>query len=142
LDWHGRSGITIAPRPRRRQWLGWAAALALAGAGVPARAALPPHEAMRVERLLTMIATLSDMRFIRNGREYDCDTAVTFLRGKLNAYGDTLSTAEEFIDRLATRSSTTGEPYRIRRADGREVGAGEFLRTELARLDKAARRRS
>jgi len=130
-----------ARSPRRRHCLGWIAAFALGMAGAPARAALPPHEMTRVERLLALVATLGDMRFIRNGRDYDCQTAVRFLRGKLDAHGGALSTAEEFIERLATRSSTTGEPYRVRRADGREVAAADFLRAELARLDKAARAR-
>ena len=75
---------------------------------------------------------------LRNGTVHDTDTAVSFLRGKLKHYGNDIKTAEEFIDRLASKSSTTGQLYWVKLPDGREIPAGDFLRIELARLDKAA----
>jgi hypothetical protein len=45
--------------------------------------------------------------------------------------------AEDFIDRVASFSSTTSEPYRIRFADGREVPSALYLRAELAKLRAA-----
>jgi hypothetical protein len=108
---------------------GWAAA----GSAAPSAA-----EMARIERLLAMLGARRDMRLVRNGKEHDTEMAVSFLRGKLKHYGDGIKTAEEFIDRLASRSSTTGQLYWVRLSDGRDVPAGEFLRIELARLDKAA----
>ena len=102
------------------------------------RAALNASEMARVERLLAMIASRHDVRLVRNGKDYDADMAVRFLRGKLDAMGGELKNAEDFIERIATRSSTTGQLYRVRLPDGREIGAGEFLRLELVRQDKAA----
>ncbi|MBI5256369.1 MAG: DUF5329 family protein [Burkholderiales bacterium] len=100
----------------------------------------PPDEMLRIERLLAMLGARRDMRMVRNGRDYDAETAVTFLRRKLESMGDDVKTAEEFIDRIATRSSMSGQLYALRLADGREIPAGSFLRSELIRLDKAAAR--
>ena len=123
----------------RRRWL---VALACGACAVwPARAAAGPSpaELARIERLLAMITSRRDIRMVRNGRDYDPETAVRFLRGKLDAMGSDVRTAEEFIDRIATRSSTTGQLYWVRLPDGRDIPAGDFLHVELKRLDKAAR---
>lgn len=113
-------------------------ALLLAAATGTVHAAPSAVEMTRIERLLTMIAARRDMRLVRNGTEHDTDTAVSFLRGKLKHYGNDIKTAEEFIDRLASKSSTTGQLYWVKLPDGREIPAGDFLRIELVRLDKAA----
>ena len=111
----------------------------LLGASAGAVLAAPSSAEMaRIERLLVMIGTRRDMRLVRNGSEHDTDTAVSFLRGKLKHFGSDIKTAEEFIERLASRSSTTGQLYWVRLPDGRQIPAGDFLRIELARLDKAA----
>jgi hypothetical protein len=110
----------------------------LGGAAGAVLAAPSSAEMARIERLLVMIGTRRDMRLVRNGSEHDTDTAVSFLRGKLRHYGSDIKTAEEFIERLASRSSTTGQLYWVRLSDGRQIPAGDFLRIELARLDKAA----
>ena len=113
-------------------------AACLGGTAGVVRAAPSPVEMARIERLLVMIGSRRDMRLLRNGTEHDTDTAVSFLRGKLKHHGSGIKTAEEFIDRLASRSSTTGQLYLVRMSDGRQIPAGDFLRIELARLDKAA----
>jgi hypothetical protein len=110
----------------------------LGGAAGAVLAAPSSAEMARIERLLVMIGTRRDMRLVRNGSEHDTDTAVSFLRGKLRHFGSDIKTAEEFIERLASRSSTTGQLYWVRLSDGRQIPAGDFLRIELARLDKAA----
>lgn len=107
----------------------------LAGA---AQAGPPAAEMARIERLIVMVGTRKDMRLVRNGKEHDTDTAVQFLRGKLRYYSDDIKTAEDFITLCGTRSTTTGQLYWVRLTDGREMPAGDFLRVELARLDKAA----
>lgn len=113
-------------------------AVLLGGAAGAAQSAPSAAEMARIERLLVMIGTRRDMRLVRNGTEHDTDTAVSFLRGKLKHYGSDIKTAEEFIERLASKSSTTGQLYWVRLSDGREIPAGDFLRIELTRLDKAA----
>ena len=91
-------------------------------------------ERAKIEALISAIGSLSDARFVRNGREYGAATAAKFLRGKGNDRAADVLTADHFIDKIATRSSTTGRPYLIRFSDGREVTTAVYLRNELARL--------
>jgi Family of unknown function (DUF5329) len=109
--------------------------LALAGAtqvGV-AKESISAGEMARIEHLCDTVARSKGMYFVRNGKAYSPDDAATFLREKLKAMGDEVRTAEEFIDKIATKSSMSGEPYTVRFADGREMPSAEFLRAELAR---------
>lgn len=110
----------------------------LCGSAAAASAAPSAAEMARIERLLVMLGSRNDIRMVRNGKEHPTEDAVSFLRGKLRYYGDEIKTAEEFIDRMATRSSTTGQLYLVRLPDGRDMPARDFLRIELVRLDKAA----
>lgn len=130
-------GLSHAYRMVSRRQLILLSGLLLGAQG--AVAAPPAPEMVRIERLLTHIGTRRDMRMVRNGEVYDPDMAVTFLRRKLESMGDDIKTAEQFIDRIATRSSTTGQLYWVRLSNGRDVPAGDFLRLELVRLDKAAK---
>lgn len=124
--------------PSRRSACRLIAAALLGGMAAGARAAPSAAEMARIERLITMIGSRRDMKLVRNGTEHDTETAVTFLRGKLKAQGGDIKTAEEFIDRIASKSSMTGQLYWVKLSDGREIPAGDFLRIELVRLDKAA----
>ena len=71
---------------------------------------------------------------MRNGRSYPPRTAAKFLRGKWNDRAAEVRSAEEFIAKVATRSSTTGKPYLVRFDDGREVETAVFLSEVLAKL--------
>ncbi|HEY9239804.1 MAG TPA: DUF5329 domain-containing protein [Burkholderiaceae bacterium] len=107
---------------------------ALSAAGAVA-AAPAPHEQTRIEKLIRFVEGQKDMKFIRNGKEYSCAEAGKFLRGKLDSMGKEVTTAREFIERIATKSSMSGKPYQVRFADGRTIPASEFLGEELKRLD-------
>jgi hypothetical protein len=50
--------------------------------------------------------------------------------------GEHVETAAQFIEQIASRSSTSGEPYLIRFTDGRTVAAARFLGDELERMDR------
>lgn len=115
----------------RRTWLVGVCVLLTRGAS----AAPEPHEQTRIERLIRAVEARKDMKFIRNGAEYDCNDAAKFLRGKLEAMGREVTTAREFIERVASRSSMSGEPYHVKFADGRTMLASQFLTEELKRLD-------
>jgi hypothetical protein len=104
-------------------------------AGRLAQAAPPAHEMGRIERLIRYVETQKDMKFIRNGSEYTCADAAKFLRGKLDAMGGEVTTAREFIDRIATKSSMSGKPYHVKFADGRMMPAAQFLGEELKRIE-------
>ena len=49
--------------------------------------------------------------------------------------GNRVKTVHDFIDQIASKSSTSGQIYKVRLADGREVPSADFLRAELARLE-------
>jgi hypothetical protein len=92
-------------------------------------------ELQKIERLITAVQSLTGAVFIRNGVEHTPTDAAAHLRTKLEASGGAITTASDFIDRLASQSSTSGKPYEIRYPDGRTVPAADFLRSELAKLD-------
>jgi len=103
-----------------------------------ARAAgAPAAELERIERLIAAVGARQDLRFLRNGTDYPASDAARFLREKFKARSDGVTTAEGFVERIATRSSTTGRPYLIRWPDGREQAAAEFLLAELKRIAPA-----
>jgi len=88
----------------------------------------------KIEYLINSVAELHDAVFIRNGTVYDSKEAADHLRLKLRNARSRVRTAEDFITYCATASSTSGEKYRIRFADGRIVDTAVFLREKLAAL--------
>ena len=105
-------------------------------AALSAVAAPSSAEAMRIERLIKFVESKTEVKFVRNGTEYSNLDAGKFLRGKLEAMGDKVHTAHDFIEQIASRSSTSGDPYLIRWADGRTVPAAKFLGDELKRMGR------
>jgi hypothetical protein len=101
-----------------------------------ARAEPPPAEMARINQLIDAVAKRSDLRFIRNGKEYSAAQAADFLRGKLKWRIERVSTMQDFIVEVGTRSVTSGEPYLVRLGDGRTLPSAEFLKQELRRLEK------
>lgn len=111
-------------------WLLCLLALFSAPATVSA-AELPAPEKAKIEALINHIGNLKDASFVRNGRNYDASTAAKFLRGKWNKESDQIASVTDFIDKAATKSSTSGKPYLIRFLDGREVECASYLREQL-----------
>ena len=62
--------------------------------------------------LLDYVAA-SGCTFIRNGEAHDAADAADHLRLKYSRGKRHVDTAEQFIDRLATESSWSGEPYTV-----------------------------
>lgn len=111
-----------------------AGALALSAAPACVRA-MPPAERERIERLIRHVAAQRGLQFIRNGDVHDAAGAAAHLRAKLERAGDRVQGVDEFIDGVASRSWLSGQPYRVRLADGRELAARDWLRSELIRLE-------
>jgi len=110
--------------------------LALAGHA----AALSASEQRKIEALLQHVESLTEAVFIRNNQAYPAKTAAQFLRGKWRATLEGITTAQQdFITKVASVSSTTGQPYRIRFPDGHELPSGEYLRTQLQKLEQSSR---
>ena len=126
-----------------------AIAAAYASTGVGAHAATPAaggraaapashlSEAQKIQALIASIEGLKGAVFIRNGSEHDAAQAAGHLRRKLDYAGKRITTAEQFIDKLATGSSMSGKPYKIRYADGRTVDSAVFFREQLRKLEAA-----
>ena len=120
-------------KPRRRALLA-AALLALVARG--AGAAISAIEAARIERLIQFVEAQQQVKFVRNGSAYSSREAAQFLRAKYASMGGNVTTAAQFIDQIAARSSTTGQAYLMRFPDGRTVPSAKVLAEELARIDR------
>jgi len=91
-------------------------------------------EREKIDALLLAIET-SGVTFVREGKPYDGKQAAAHLRMKLSFAGRRASTLDEFIDGIASRSSTTGEPYQVRTATSK-YDAGMWLRRLTRQLAK------
>jgi len=102
--------------------------------------AQPPSVQAEIEYLLHHIET-SGCAFYRNGTWYDGARARAHLRSKYDylAKRQLIGTAEDFIDKAATKSSLSGRPYKIRCADNMEVDSGPWLHAVLARYRDSGR---
>jgi len=121
-----------------------AACLVSTGAGAAAPTAAPARtgtsaahlsEAQKIEALIHSVEVLKGAVFIRNGTEYDGAKAAEHLRRKLDYAGDKIRTADQFIDTLATGSSMSGKPYKIRYANGITVDSAVYFREKLRKLE-------
>lgn len=104
-----------------------------------AAVALPADEEAKIEKLIQHVRDLKDAKFVRNGVEYDAATAARFLQGKWDANAGEIASAREFIEKAATKSSTSGKPYLIRLKQGdatKDVKSGEYLLEQLKLLEK------
>lgn len=103
---------------------------------LPTAAAAPAAaESARIERLLKYVESQPQCKFIRNGEAYSAADAARFLRAKLARMGGHVDTATQFIDQIASRSSTSGQAYLMRCADGVSRPSAQVLAEELRRID-------
>lgn len=97
---------------------------------------IPASEQHKIEALIQHVEHLQDAVFIRNNKAYSATTAAKFLRGKWEDKQDEIKTAKDFIEKVASVSSTSGQLYRLRFKDGREMPSGAYLGTVLQQLEK------
>ncbi len=95
----------------------------------------PAPEKQKIEALIKRVGELKDASFVRNGSTYGLTTAMRFLREKWQANDAKVRTARDFIDTVASVSSTSGKPYVIRFQNGREINSRDFLMAELIKLE-------
>ncbi len=95
------------------------------------------REEKRIEYLLQTVEAFKGAAFIRNGSEYDAKDAGKHLRMKLKMAADRVKTAEDFIEVCASRSSFSGDAYKIRLPDGTTTETAPFFRTKLREFDEA-----
>jgi hypothetical protein len=109
--------------------------VSVAVAADPAQKEKPLTEDQKIEALIKHVAELKDAQFVRNDKEHDAKAAAEHLRKKWDYAKKEIKTARDFVDKIASKSSTTGKPYLIRFKNGREVKAGEYLLERLKEIE-------
>ena len=101
----------------------------------PGRAALPRSVQAEVDSLLASVEA-SRCSFYRNGNWYDSKAAVAHLRDKYDylVAHDLIATTEDFIERAATKSSLSGQPYEVKCGASAAVTSSQWLYGQLALL--------
>jgi hypothetical protein len=104
-------------------------------------AAAPPIAQAEINYLLEFVES-SGCEFYRNGTWYDSRKARTHLQSKYEvlAAKDRIKTAEEFIEKAATRSNVSGLNYQVRCSGGKPSASAEWLRAVLERYRQGAPR--
>lgn len=95
------------------------------------------EEKVKINYLIDEIEQLDGV-FIRNGREHSPEKAASHIRMKMKkameswfAPNQDEWTAEMFIDKIASTSTISGMPYKIRFKTGEIVNAGDWLHQRL-----------
>ena len=91
-----------------------------------------------IEHLLATVGA-SGCTFIRNGSHHDAEDAASHMRMKYRRGKRYATTAELFIERLASKSSISGKPYTIDCPGSGAVPSGDWL---TARLQEYRERRA
>ena len=117
-----------------RLTVGWVLMLGLSL--VPVARAEPPTKVQIEVNFLLGYLEGSGCEFYRNGTWHDSKAAEAHLRDKYKylVARNLINTTEEFIDRAATESSFSGQPYEVRCNGGATVTSNQWLRNELARV--------
>jgi hypothetical protein len=89
-----------------------------------------------IDYILNTVAS-SDCVFIRNGKEHGPQAAKEHLNLKRRRGKRYFSSADEFIENLASSSSWSGKPYYIRCGDEEQQPASEWFTEVLAEYRNA-----
>lgn len=102
-----------------------------------AATAMDAAETRKTEWLINRVAALEEAVFIRNGDSHSPREAADHLRYKWEKAGSRVNTAEEFVEKVASRSYLSGRPYLIRFPDGRTEPTAEVFKRWLSAYDAA-----
>jgi hypothetical protein len=130
------SAFSLLPRIVRARTAALGAGMALALASTLALAMPDDVAQHEIEHLLDFVAA-SKCTFVRSGERFAPEAARNHLAMKYRFTKFRLSTADEFVQYLATASSTTGEPYTVI-CNQKERPAGAWLAEELRHFRKIA----
>lgn len=113
-----------------------ASALMLGLLWVPVARAEPPARVQTEVNFLLGYIEGSGCVFYRNGAWHDSKAAQEHIRDKYRylAAKNQINSAEEFIEKAATKSSFSGLAYAVRCNGGAPLTSKQWLRDELARL--------
>ncbi|MFS2166340.1 DUF5329 family protein [Variovorax sp. Varisp62] len=115
-------------------------ALLLGASALLAHATPSATEEKLIDTLIQRVSKMSAMVFMRNGSEYNAADAAKHMQAKYDHFKKELVTAEDFIERCASRSEMTGQAYKVKLTDGVVRDANEFLNGELRALRQAAKK--
>jgi hypothetical protein len=93
-------------------------------------------EEQKIEHLISFVKNLQGATFIRNGSEHSASDAADHLKMKRNKAGTRIKTAKDFIDKVASKSTVSGEFYMIRFANGKQFPAQMVLTNELKKFEE------
>ena len=102
---------------------------------VATAAPLSPAARAEIDGLLVRLVA-SGCEFNRNGSWYTAAEAKSHLSQKLKYFEDRgmVQTTEQFIEKAASGSSMSGQPYLVRCGNSAPVQSGQWLRSELKDL--------
>lgn len=92
-------------------------------------------EKQKIDKLIASVENLKGCQFYRNGTWYNAPQAASHLRMKVDRAGSSIKTARDFIDKIASSSSMTGEAYKIKLVDGKEISTRDFFNAKLKELE-------
>ena len=88
-------------------------------------------ETKKIEFLLKEVEQLKGAKFWRNGSSHSPKQAADHLRMKWEKAGKSIKTAKDFIDKIASKSSTSGKPYEIEFENGTKTETRAFFYKKL-----------
>lgn len=119
---------------RLTQSLVWALTIMVTLSFLPvARAETPSVSEVEINYLLGLIEQ-SDCEFFRNGTWYDAQRAQAHLRAKYDVLvaRNQIKKAEDFIEKVASISSVSSQPYQIRCSGSAAMPTSEWFSAALA----------
>lgn len=131
------ASITIVPRMEPATGAAGSAVGRSTAATTPVPPPAPIDEKARIEALIADLSGTQGVVFIRNGTEYPPADAADHMRTKWRAAGARVRTAEEFVEHCGSKSTVSGDEYRVRLPDGRTITSREYLLERLRALDAA-----
>lgn len=92
-------------------------------------------EGQKIDKIYEYLAALKDAKFYRNGSYYDVTDAISHLKMKQGKVGSGANTARNFIYNVATKSSMSGNLYKIKFSDGTELELKDVLLKKLNEIE-------
>lgn len=91
-------------------------------------------EEEKINYLINQVRQLKGAEFIRNGSSHTAKEAADHLAMKRKKAGSKVITVDQFIERVASGSSISGQPYKIKLANGEILLAKDYYYACLKKL--------
>jgi hypothetical protein len=106
------------------------AAVFLVGFIAPCPADVPNDQRLEVRHLIGFLRD-SACAMIRNGKSYAGEAGARHVQRKYDHFREDIRSTEEFIEYAATRSTMSGQPYRVQCPGHQPVPSRDWLLEEL-----------